>query len=94
MKKLKKGILIEVTFYDHAADSDWLTDEKKAKTTPPICHVIGRVHHQDPVAIYTSHFEGEDAKHKESDLDTIVIGAIIEIWELGYIGKQSIWRKR
>ena len=94
MRKLRKGQLVEVTFYDHAADSDWLSDEKKEKTTPPICHVIGRVHHQDSIAIYTSHFEGEAGKVKESDLDTIVIGAIIEIWSLSYVGKSPLWRKR
>ena len=94
MKKLKKGQLVEVTFYDHAADADWLSEEKKSKALPPICHVIGRVHHQDPVALYVSHFEGEDRQKKESDLDTIIIGAISEIWELSYTGKRPIWRKK
>ena len=29
MRKLKKGSLVEVTCYDHSADSDWLSEEKK-----------------------------------------------------------------
>ena len=94
MKKLKKGQLIEITCYDHSADSSWLTEEKKNEVKPPILHILGRVHHQDKIAVYTSHFEGEDPKVKESDLDTILIGAIIEIWAISYIGKKPIWRNR
>ena len=94
MKKLKKGTIVEVTCYDHAADAEWLNEEKKMAKKPPILHVIGRVEHQDKVALYLSHFLGEDGKCKESDIDTIVIGAITEIWELNYVGKQPIYRSK
>ena len=91
---MRKGQLVEITCYDHSADSSWLSEEKKDKTTPPILRILGRVHHQDKIAIYTSHFEGEDTKCKESDLDTIVIGAIIALWELSITGKHPLWRMK
>ena len=94
MRKLKKGQLVEITCYDHASDSSWMSEKEIMESKPPILHVLGRVHHQDRVAIYTSHFGGEDAKLKESDIDTILIGAIIEIWAIGYSGKQPIMRKK
>ena len=94
MRKLKRNQLVEVVFYDHAADASWLSDESKAKCTPPVCNLVGRVCKQDKVALYLSHFNGFDGKKIESDLDTVIIGAIIEIWELAPIGKQPILTKQ
>ncbi len=93
MRKLRKGQLVQVICFDHAADGSWLNDEIKAKAEPPILTIMGKVHHQDKDALYLQHFEGKAGEQEESDLDTIVVGAIIEVWELVIKGKKPIRRR-
>jgi hypothetical protein len=90
MKKLRKGILVEVTFIDVASNPAWQSEEERMKVKPTICTYYGVIDHQTAEILYLSSMITD----KEADLNEIPTGCITEIWALGYTGKKPIWRKK
>jgi len=90
MRKLKKGILVEVTFIDVASNPAWQSEEERLKTKPTICTYYGQVDRQTADILYLSSM----ITGKTADLNEIPIGCISEIWPLSYVGKEPLWRKR
>jgi hypothetical protein len=75
LQKIKKGDVVEITFYDHVSTVGGISE-------PILCRVIGEIVSMDKKAIYTASWLTAEQEQHNLDTHTILQSAIQKLKKL------------